>query len=66
MTIALNGESRNVPPGSTVRDLVDRLGAGATRTAVILNDTIVPRDRHADAALHDGDRVEILTLAGGG
>jgi sulfur carrier protein len=34
--------------------------------AVEVNLEVVPRDRHAETTLHDGDRLEVVTLVGGG
>jgi len=31
-----------------------------------LNLDVIPRGRHAECLLHDGDRLEIVTLVGGG
>jgi sulfur carrier protein len=33
---------------------------------VELNLEVVPRARHGDTLLHEGDRLEIVTLVGGG
>jgi thiamine biosynthesis protein ThiS len=66
MEILVNGEAREVPPGTTVERLLELLALRARRIAVAVNRTVVPRSdfgRHAVAA---GDRVEILEAAGGG
>ena len=36
------------------------------RLAIEVNGEIIPRSAHADALLHDGDRVEIVQAIGGG
>ena len=38
----------------------------ADRVAVELNRDIVPRDRWAETALNEGDRLEIVHFVGGG
>ena len=66
LRLAVNGESRQVPEGATVRDLVQDLGLTGKAVAVELNQRVVPRREHGQALLHDGDVVEIVTLVGGG
>ena len=66
MEITLNGESRSFPAPLTVAALVDHLGYTGKRIAVERNGEIVPRGRHADHLLGDGDRIEIVHALGGG
>lgn len=65
-TIVLNGEPRFVTEGRTVADLVAELGLVPQQVAVEKNREIVPRARHGQAPLHDGDVLEIVTFVGGG
>lgn len=65
-TIVLNGEPRSVAEGRTVADLVAELGLVPQQVAVEKNREIVPRAGHAQARLHDGDILEIVTFVGGG
>ena len=55
-----------VPAGTTVADLLDRLEIGRESTAVERNREIVPRSHHEHTTLEDGDRIEIVTAIGGG
>ena len=66
MRIFLNGEARECAPAMTVASLLADTGYAGRRVAVEVNRDIVPRSRHADHALHDGDRVEIVHAIGGG
>lgn len=66
MTITINGESRELPPGATLAVLLELLGVRHDGTAVALNDGVVPRANHAATALHDGDRLEIIGAVAGG
>ena len=66
MQIAINGEIREVPDGSTVAALLALLGIKAPRVAVEVNEAVVTRDRHAEHVLHAGDSVEIVAFVGGG
>lgn len=66
MEISINGESRRFPAALTVAALVEALGYAGKRIAVERNGEIVPRGRHAEVALADGDRLEIVVAVGGG
>ena len=64
MRIRLNGEERELAEGTSVAQLVARATSGPV--AVERNGELVPRGRHAATVLVEGDRVEIVTLVGGG
>lgn len=66
MTIMLNGESRDVAPGTTVSELLGELDVLPKHVAVEVNLELVPRARHAEHRLHENDRLEVVTLVGGG
>jgi sulfur carrier protein len=66
MTITLNGESRDVAAGTTVADLLGELEIMPKHVAVEVNLELVPRARHAERVLRDNDRLEVVTLVGGG
>ena len=66
MQLIVNGEPRVVDDGLTVRALLDRLGFIDGPVAVERNREVVPRAEHAQTALADGDRLEIVHLVGGG
>jgi len=66
MTIRVNGTDRDVPEATTVRDLLGMLGLPPGPVAVEVNRDVVPRARHGEHVLADGDRVEVVTLVGGG
>jgi len=64
--LTVNGEEKSVPDGLTLDRLVRELGLEKNPIAVELNRRVVPRDRHGDTRLAEGDRLEIVTLVGGG
>ena len=64
--MAVNGEARQIPAGSTISDLLRALALDNARLAVEHNRRVVPRAEHAAARLRDGDAVEIVTFVGGG
>ena len=66
MTIQLNGAPREVADEATIADLLAELGVDARHVAVERNLELAPRTAHAQTKLAPGDRVEIVTLVGGG
>ncbi|MFB6552817.1 MULTISPECIES: sulfur carrier protein ThiS [unclassified Streptomyces] len=66
MNISVNGEPRQVAPGTALDALVGTLTAAPSGVAAALNETVVPRARWSATALADGDRVEVLTAVQGG
>lgn len=66
MQIVVNGETQRLDDGATVADLVHVLQLVPERVAVELNGQLVRRGNHTETPLRDGDRVEIVTLVGGG
>ena len=66
MKIIVNGESRTLPVGSTVADLVASLDLGGAPCAVEVNRTVVPKADHPTTTIGEGDTIEVVTLVGGG
>jgi thiamine biosynthesis protein ThiS len=66
MQITVNGQPREVAPGSTVAALLVELGLDPRQLAVERNLELVPRTEHAATTLAAGDRLEVVTLVGGG
>jgi sulfur carrier protein len=65
MRIQVNGEDRQVS-ATTVQGLVEELGFDIRKVAVERNLAIVPRSLHAETALAEGDRIELVQFVGGG
>ncbi|MBX9707877.1 MAG: sulfur carrier protein ThiS [Caulobacteraceae bacterium] len=65
MRIQVNGEDRQVS-ATTVEGLVEELGFDIRKVAVERNLAIVPRSLHAETALTEGDRIELVQFVGGG
>ncbi|MBD0419928.1 sulfur carrier protein ThiS [Streptomyces sp. NPDC052309] len=66
MNVSVNGEPREVAPGTALDDLVRTLTTAPSGVAAALNETVVPRAQWSATALADGDRVEVLTAVQGG
>jgi sulfur carrier protein len=65
-TIILNGERRECDCGATALALVRDLGLEGRPVAVEVNGEVVPRARLESCMLAEGDRLEVVTLVGGG
>jgi sulfur carrier protein len=50
----------------SVADLVRDLSLEGKRIAIERNGEIVPRSRHSETALVDGDKIEVVAAVGGG
>jgi sulfur carrier protein len=68
LTITLNGEPRELAPGTTVRALLDELALPAADrgVAVAVDAEVVPRGRWETTELGDGVRVEVVQAIQGG
>ncbi len=66
LSIELNGREHAVPEATTVAALLDRLGIQAETAAVEVNQALVPRAARKLRVLAAGDRVEVVTMVGGG
>lgn len=66
MQLLVNGATLDLPEGSSVSTLIERMQLAGRRLAVELNGQIVTRSAHADTPLQENDRVEIVQAIGGG
>lgn len=65
-SLVINGQSRSFPGPMTVAGLIETLGYAGKRVAIERNGEIVPRSRHGEVQLGEGDRLEIVVAVGGG
>ena len=66
MRILVNGKWQEAPDGISIAELLESLSMQPHRVAVEHNKQLVPRGRHGDVRLTEGDDLEIVTLVGGG
>jgi thiamine biosynthesis protein ThiS len=66
LEITVNGEPQTVAEGATLADLVAQFDVTPERIAVEVNERLVRRANYAQTRLSGGDRVEVVTLVGGG
>jgi thiamine biosynthesis protein ThiS len=64
--LTVNGRPLDLPDGATVGGLLRVLEIDRERIAVERNHDVVPRATYDDAALADGDRLEVVGFIGGG
>lgn len=66
MTVVVNGEPREVPPGVTLAELVGQLTGSPRGVAAAVNGEVVPRRGWPGRLLADRDSVEVVTAVQGG
>ena len=66
MHVIVNEQPQQYPDGLTVTQLLEQLGLAGKPVAVERNQDLVPRGEHPTTVLQDGDRLEIVSLTGGG
>lgn len=66
ITLQVNGESKTCPPGTTLPDFLRTVGLNPRLIAVEYNGEILARPLWATTTLEPNDRLEIVTIVGGG
>jgi len=66
MQILLNGQTLDLPGSISLAQLLEQHGYAQRRVAVEVNRSIVPKSRHIEHMLGEGDKVEIVHALGGG
>jgi sulfur carrier protein len=66
ISVTVNGETRQFPQPVNCATLIAALQLTGKRVALECNGEIVPRGRHAEHMLADGDKIEIVAAVGGG
>ncbi len=66
ITLQVNGESHTCSPKLRLPDLLDQLGLNPRLIAVEYNGEILHRQFWADTKIKADDRLEIVTIVGGG
>ena len=66
ISVAVNGESRSVPAGSSIAAMLQAIGIDPSKVAVERNREVVPRSTLGAVTVRDGDAFEIVHFVGGG
>ncbi len=65
-SISFNGEPYRLDRPLSIGEMLERMGLTGKRVAVERNGEVVPRSRHAELRVENGDRIEIIVAVGGG
>ena len=66
MNCTINGEERELPDGTTIEQLLAILEMSDAVCAIEVDKQLVPNRQRGERVLEEGQRVEIVTLIGGG
>jgi sulfur carrier protein len=64
--VHVNGETKQLAPGISVRALLEHLGLNPGRVAIEYNLEILPKTKWDETRVAAGDRLEIVQFVGGG
>ncbi len=66
MKVFLNGESKDIPDGLNLAQLLKHFDLPSQRVAVELNKSVVRRSDWAAVTVADSDTIEVIHFVGGG
>lgn len=66
IVLQVNGFRRTCPPQTPLPQLLEQLGLNPRLVAVEYNGEILHRQFWSETQMQDGDRLEIVTIVGGG
>jgi len=66
MKCVVNGEQREIPERTSVEGLIEMIGLGEAVCAAEVDQRIIPKRERDSVILEEGQRIEIVTLIGGG
>jgi sulfur carrier protein len=66
ITLQVNGESRTCSPQTPLPQLLEQLGLNPRLIAVEYNGEILHRQFWSETQMQEGDKIEIVTIVGGG
>jgi len=66
MNIIINGVEKTYTSSVTLETLLIKLGYANKKVAIEVNEEIIPRSKHRNKLVVNGDRIEIINAVGGG
>jgi sulfur carrier protein len=66
ITLQVNGEPRTCSPQTLLPQLLEQLGLNPRLIAVEYNGEILHRQFWTETQMQEGDKIEIVTIVGGG
>ena len=62
----VNGENLEIDKHLNAQDLITQLGYQNQRIALEVNENIIPKSKHPEFTLNEGDKIEVIKAVGGG
>ncbi|MFW6359964.1 MAG: sulfur carrier protein ThiS [Chroococcales cyanobacterium] len=66
ITLQVNGEAVSCPPQTSLPDVLQQMGLNPRLVAVEYNGEILHRQYWENTQVKEGDRLEVVTIVGGG
>lgn len=66
MKIVVNGSDKQIKKNTSVSDLITSYSLDIDRVIILKNDLIIPKETYDIIRLEGGDKVELLSIVGGG
>lgn len=66
ITLQVNGDAQQCAAGLALPDFLTQMGVNPALVVVEYNGDIVPRQQWPGIVVQEGDRLEIVTIVGGG
>ena len=66
MNIILNGATETIPEQITLTELIQNLDSPGPWKRITKTEPLIPRSRHDEHRLQEGDNVEVVQAIGGG
>lgn len=64
--IVINGRATEIADNTDLRDLVVSCKVKPEAVVAVLNDHVIGKDLWTDIVLNEGDRLELVSIVGGG
>jgi len=64
--VVVNDEEKRISENSSIELLLKEMSLDGKTMVVVVNDEIVEHTQFAETILHDGDRIELVRIVGGG
>ncbi len=64
--VIVNDEEKQILENSSIELLLKEMSLDGKTMVVVVNDEIVEHTHFAETILHDGDRIELVRIVGGG
>jgi len=66
MKIVVNGEEKTFEDGTTLAEIIEKLGISSKVMAAAVNMEVVKKDNWSSFIPKEGDKIELLHFVGGG